>query len=137
MSDIVVTVPLTFQFSEFPGLRGLDAWCAEGDAAGEEPSGRRWRFTTYGGRPRITPGERVYVVCEDRLRGYAPLVELQCEGRAVHLIRAGGAVAITIPDRITGFRGWRYCWWDRDEEEIFPGWMIIDRRDWKRQRQIR
>ncbi len=128
MSDVVVTVPINFRFDECPGLRGLDAWCAEGDIAGAEYTGSLWRFTTSGGRPNITPGERVYIVCEDRLRGYAPLVRLRCEGRSVNLIRGGGAVAVTIPERITGFRGWRYRWWDREDEERFPGWRTIDRR---------
>lgn len=131
MSDVVVTVPINVTIPEEPGLRGLDAWCAEGDAAGEQASGFLWRFTTSGGLPNITPGERVYIVCEDRLRGYAPLVKLRCDG-GVHLIRGGGAVAVTIPGKLVGFRGWRYRWWDRSMEEPFPEWRTRDRRNKQR-----
>ncbi len=130
MSDVVVTVPINFRLPEFPGLRGLDAWIAEGDAAGEEESGGLWHFTTGGARPDIVPGERVYVVCENRLRGYAPLVRLICDFDSwrVDFMRAGGAVAVTIPSKIVGFQGWRYCWWDRSEEVPFPDWKTADRR---------
>lgn len=136
MPDVVVTVPINFRLPEAPDLRGLDAWCAEGDAAGEEESGQLWLFSTSGGRPDIFPGERVYIVCEDRLRGYAPLVQLQCDGRAVHLIRGGGAVAITIPEMITGFRGWRYRWWTRADEVSFLDWITTDRRHQPPQKQF-
>jgi hypothetical protein len=119
--DVVVTVPKTFTHPAAPGKRGLAAWLAEGDAPGEEWTGLDWEFTTWGFRPKILPGERVYVVCEGRLVGYAPLTELYCEfdgggpGR-VMFVRAGGAVACTIPEKITGFRGWRTRWWDRADE---------------------
>jgi hypothetical protein len=129
MSDVVVTVPKTFQYG---GFRGLKAWCAEGDCAGEaQDSGELWDYSTWGVRPDIRPGERVYIVCEDRLRGYAPLVELDFIERRpgqgyVVLLRKGGAVAVTIPDRITGFRGWRYRWWKREDEIPFPDWRTTD-----------
>ena len=128
MSDVVVTVPINFQIPEAPDLRGLDAWRAEGDAAGEEESGVLWCFTTGGAMPIIQPGERVHVVCEDRLRGYAPLVDLRYRCGRVDLMRRGGAIAITIPEKIVGFRGWRYRWWDRSKEVPFPDWMTADRR---------
>lgn len=128
MPDVVVTVPINFRFAEAPNLRGLDAWCAEGDAAGSDDSGTLWRFTTSGGLPNIQRGERVYVVCEDRLRGYSPLVSVRIEGRRIHLIRGGSAVAMTIPGNITGFGGWRYRWWNREVEVPFPNWMTTDRR---------
>ena len=109
MPDIVVTVPKTFRYA---GKVGLAAWLAEGDCPGQPWTGDYSVFTTWGGRPDIQPGERVYVVCEGRLVGYAPLVELNWCGNRVELVRAGGAVACTIPEPITGFRGWRYRWWD-------------------------
>ena len=127
--DVVVTVPKTF---EYEGLRGLAAWCAEGDCAGEaQDSGEMWDYSTWGARPNIKPGERVYVVCEDHLRGYAPLVELCFEeahgGKGyLEFWRRDGAVAVTIPERITGFRGWRYRWWKREDEVPFPGWRTTD-----------
>lgn len=111
--DVVVTVPKWF---------GLDTWIEEGDAAGEPWSGRLWDFTTAGARPRIQLGERVYVVCHRRLRGFAPLVELVVDGRRLTFVRGGGAVAVTIPEPITGFRGWRYRWWDVKQEQAFPAW---------------
>ena len=84
--------------------------------------------------PSILFGDRVYVVCEDRLRGYALLVQMAREGRCIHLVRGGGAVAVTIPERITGFRGWRYRWWELTSEIPFPDWRTADRRH--RQRQL-
>jgi hypothetical protein len=127
--DVVVTVPKNFSYG---GLRGLAAWCAEGDCAGEaQDSGEMWDYTTWGTRPKIKPGERVYVVCEARLRGYAPLVELDFDERRpgqgyVTFLRQNGAVAVTIPTRITGFRGWAYRWWDREQEVPFPNWRTTD-----------
>ena len=115
MSDIVVTVPKSF---------GLDTWIEEGDAAGEPWSGELWDYRTAGNRPRIQPGERVYVVFNGKVRGYAPLVELIVEGRRLTFMRGGGAVVVTVPETIIGFRGWRYRWWDRSVEQPFPEWRI-------------
>lgn len=119
MSDVVVTVP-----------KGIwTEWVKEGDAAGEPWSGERWGFYTWGTRPDISKGERVYVVAHGRLRGYAPLEEVVFDpsragsalGRVV-LVRAGGAVAVTVPEEIRGFRGCRRRWWDREAETPFPDW---------------
>lgn len=119
MSDIVVTVPKSF---------GLAEWIAEGDPAGTEWSGELWGFTVRGGRPNIQPGERVYIVCEDRLRGYAPIVRMDQLGpRYWELGRGGDAVAVTLPQNITGFRGWRYRWWNRENEIPFPEWKTEGR----------
>lgn len=125
MPDVVVTVPQSF---------GLDAWIAEGDLPGEPWSGETYGFDLGGPMPDIQPFERVYVVYKDKLRGYAPLIEVTwhgkifgdpCRGRFA-LIRGGGAVAVTIPEPIRGFRGWRYRWWDRAVEVPFPNWMEAD-----------
>ena len=129
MADIVVTVPIKFEYAGAPGLRGLDAWCAEGDIAGEEDSDKLWCFTTGGAKPNVKPGDRVYIVCEDRLRGYAPLVELLYCFNVVGFVRGGNAVAVTIPEKITGFRGWRFRWWFRSDEVPFPDWQTTDRRN--------
>lgn len=124
MSDVVVTVPKNFTHPAAPGKRGLAAWLAEGDPPGSEWSGQDWWFTTYGTVPDIQPGERVYVVCEGRLVGYSPLVHTMIQGddvRGYHgpiaFVRRGGAVACTIDEPITGFRGWRYRWWKREAEK--------------------
>lgn len=114
MTDVVVTVPQSF---------GLDTWIDEGDAAGEEWSGQEWDFYLAGLRPVIKEGERVYVVYNGALRGYAPLVRIDSQGGSrFSLVRHGGAVAVTIPEFIQGFRGWRYRWWDRSVEVPFPDW---------------
>lgn len=118
MSDIVVTVP----------KRLWKEWIEEGDLPGEEA---RWESHFWlAGRafpPIIKPGERVYVVAHGKLRGYAPLVRVEpvCTLRpAVScLVRAGGAVAVTIPEPVCGFRGWHYRWWNRSDEQPFPDWM--------------
>lgn len=112
MSDVVVTVPKAV-WSE---------WIAEGDAAGEPPSGNGYFFTIPHPAPDIRPGERVYVVAHGRLRGYAPLVRLDRAFGSLALIREGGAVAVTIDQPIRGFRGWRYRWWNRSDEVPFPDW---------------
>lgn len=89
---------------------------------GEPWSGQEWAFSCGCHKPEIKPGERVYVVCEGRLVGYAPLVRLEnvpgknAAGRWL-LIRGGGAVACTIDRPIVGFMGFRYRWWKREEEK--------------------
>lgn len=115
MSDVVVTVPLSF---------GLERWILEGDAAGETWSGELWDFGVAGAKPDIAPGERVYIVYNRKLRGYAPLVELALAGpRYWYLVRGGGAVAVTIDETIVGFRGWRRRWWPRELERPFQDWQ--------------
>lgn len=115
--DVCVTVPKNIWFE----------WIAEGDSVGEPPTGELWGYSTWGPKPDIAIGERVYVVAHGRLRGYAPLTVLEYEhvssgqGRCA-FGRAGGAVAVTIAEPITGFRGWRYRWWKQEIEFPFPDW---------------
>jgi hypothetical protein len=118
MTDVVVTVP-----------KGLWAeWIGEGDLPGDAPSGYESHFwirqSDY--MPAIHPGERVYIVAHGRLRGYAPLrrTEHICRLAPTRscFVRDGGAVAVTIPEPIVGFRGWRYRWWDRSTEQPFEAW---------------
>lgn len=117
MSDVVVTVPKAL----------WEDWIAEGDAVGDPPTGEEWGFYVGGfTRPKIEPGERVYVVAHGRLRGYAPLTRLVVQGPRVVFCRAGGAVAVTVPEPIRGFQGWRYRWWDRSAESPFPDWRTRD-----------
>ncbi len=113
--DVVVTLPKSF---------GLAAWIAEGDAAGDPPSRwqQEWDFYIGSFRPRIDPGERVYVMFNGALRGYAPLVRVERYGRAYSLVRHAGAMAVTIPEFVPGFRSWRYRWWEREIEIPFPDW---------------
>lgn len=80
-------------------------------------------------RPKISPGERVYIVAHGLLRGYAPLHKIESApvrfgGRrdGFALVRRGGAVAVTIDQEIRGFQGWRYRWWEREFERPFPGY---------------
>lgn len=112
MPDVVVTVPKGIWWD----------WIYEGDAVGARESGEEWGFFLgrAQGVPDIRPGERVYVVAHGRLRGYSPLTRLQRYPLA--LGRRGGAVAVTIPEPIVGFRGWRYRWWERAAEVPFPRW---------------
>jgi len=112
MSDVVVTVP----------QRLWQEWIAEGDGPGEEWSGLESFFHVGGGRPRIVPGERVYIVAYGLLRGYAPLVRLEETDFGFELVRRDRAEAVTIDEPIPGFRGWRYRWWQREVEREFPDW---------------
>lgn len=134
MSDVVVTVPKNFRLDEAEGtrlanLRGLAAWIAEGDAAPADDerdvswSGGEWCFSLGGNKPNIREGERVYVVCEGKLRGYAPLLYVDDLGYGRYgLIRNGHAVAVTIDEPIRGFQGFRYRWWKYEDEKSFPTW---------------
>lgn len=112
MSDVVVTVP----------KRLWTEWLAEGDLPDAAATGREYAFWLGGPRPRIRPGERVYIVAHGHLRGWAPLTRIVTDGSWFGLCRAGGAVACTIAAPIPGFRGWRYRWWDRADERPFPAW---------------
>lgn len=119
MSDVVVTLPMNF---EYGNARGIRAWIAEGDPAGTPWSGEEWGWYMGGFPPCIEPGERVYVVHRGKLRGYAPLTRIQGTPPGFALIRRGDAVAVTVPFSIPGFRGFRYRWWERDDEVPFPDW---------------
>ncbi len=112
--DVVVTVPKRF---------GLDRWIAEGDPAGSPWSGQAWHFYLGGVLPRIQPGERVYVVYNGALRGYAPLIRIDVEGWQYGLVRHGAAVAVSLAEYIPGFRGFRYRWWERALEQPFADWQ--------------
>lgn len=113
MPDVVVTVPKSF---------GLKAWIDEGDLPGEDWSGLEWHFYLGGAVPRIVPGDRIYIVYNGKLRGYAPLVRLERNARGCALVRHNDAVPVTINETIVGFRGFRYRWWDRNIEVPFPEW---------------
>lgn len=116
MPDVVVTVPQSF---------GLDQWVAEGDPAGAPWSGQEWHFYLAGSPPLMVPGDRVYVVYKNAIRGYAPLVRIErsASRSAFALVRHGDAAAVTIPETVHGFRGWRYTWWERAAEMPFPMWQ--------------
>jgi hypothetical protein len=115
MADLVVTVPKS---------RWSD-WIGEGDLPGQEAEyeSHFWLPSL----PRdVAVGDRLYIVAHDKLRGYAPITawELECElnpSRAC-LVREGGAVAVTLPEPIRGFQGWRRRWWEREAEVPFPAW---------------
>jgi hypothetical protein len=125
--DVVITVPKSF---------GWENWIAEGDPAGSSRwSGLEWHFYLSNRRPKIDPGERVYVVFNGKLRGYAPLVKIDEDDMRAGalepygppryryaLVRHGDAVAVTIPRTILGFRGFRYRFWEYGEEVAFPDW---------------
>ena len=115
MSDLVGTCPKDFWLE----------WIAEGDAAGDPPTGEEWGWYTQHSLIRqIRPGDRFYVVAHGRLRGYAPVTRVQLSpiGRGGAICREGGAVACTIDEPVPGFRGLRERWWRREDERPFPEW---------------
>ncbi len=118
MADLVVTVPKPLW---------LD-WIDEGDAVGDPETGEEWGFFVGRRRPPIDPGERLYIVSHDRVRGYAPVTRVafvRGDGNpwgSWAIGRRGGAVAVTVPWSVGGFRGWRRRWWDRGVEQPFPDW---------------
>lgn len=116
MADVVVTVP-KMQWRD---------WIEEGDLPGSEWSRNTSHFWVQH-LPTISPGERVYIVAHGRLRGYAPLVmtERYCELNPYKscLMRMGDAKAVTIDEPVRGFQGWRYRWWEREDEKPYPDWQ--------------
>lgn len=121
MADVVVTLPKSF---------GLKRWIGEGDAAGDTPhpdtlAGCRGYWWGVPSRPNVEVGERVYVVYDGRLIGYAPLDRISLHGGRWFLGRALGATAVTIDEEIKGFRGYRYRWWKLSVERPFPEWRNL------------
>jgi len=110
--NLVVTVPKWF----------WPEWITEGDAVGEPVTGEEWGFFLGGAKPPIGAGDLLYIVAHNRLRGYAPVTDLQFNGSQWAICRRGGAVAITIPERIRGFQGFRKVWWPKEAEIPFPDW---------------
>lgn len=125
--DVVVTVPKS----------RWDHWLSEGGLPGSRDD-NEYGFTVSS-RPDIEPGERVYIVAGGKLRGYAPLTrvahaEMFRYGRSkdyafyrgkYSLVRNGKAKAVTIPEDIKGFRGYRYRWWRRRDETTFRDWQVL------------
>ncbi|MAZ56839.1 hypothetical protein CL653_03540 [bacterium] len=112
MADLVVTVPKN---------QWLD-WIEEGDAAGDPATGIEWAFFIGGKKPNILPGERLYIVAWGRLRGYSPIDRVERQGDKWAICRYGDAVAVTIDQHIKGFQGWRYRWWEYEDEFPFEKW---------------
>lgn len=110
-------------------------WIAEGDAAGDSPTGTEWGYFMGGRKPNIQAGDRLYIVAHGMLRGYAPVTRLTTStGQLVGsdtilppfekwcICREGNAVAVTVHQKIKGFQGWRYVWWKTEDEIPFPNW---------------
>ena len=113
MPDLVVTVPKDV----------WAYWIQEGDPAGTPESGEEWAFFVGGAKPKIEPGDRLYIVAWGKLRGYSPVTRvIKREGRGWGICRRGGAVACTIPEAVPGFRGHRARWWDRKIETTYSNW---------------
>jgi hypothetical protein len=89
MTDLVGTCPKTF----------WDEWIAEGGAAGAPETGEEWGWYTKARMARvIRPGDRFYIVAGGRLRGWAPVVRLDCFERGFAIIRQGGAVVCSLAE---------------------------------------
>jgi hypothetical protein len=114
MPDLVGTCPKDF----------WEEWIAEGDAAGDPATGEEWGWYTGDRKASsIKPGERFYVVAHGKLRGWAPVTRVErCPDGTFVICRHGGAVACTIAEPITGFRGLRLRWWKREDEKPFDNW---------------
>lgn len=117
MPDLVVTVPKA-QWA---------IWLQEGDLPGEDAQYQSHFWIPALNLPKAVRGSRVYIVAHGRVRGFAPLVEIERSCRLspsrACLLREGGAEAVTIPEPVRGFQGWRYRWWERDTEVPFPDWQ--------------
>lgn len=72
---------------------------------------------------KIKAGERLYIVCSNKLRGYSIITDIRrVDDKRWAFVRRDGAVACTITRRI---KGYRYRWWNREDEVPFPGWNIL------------
>lgn len=132
MADVCVTVPkqLWAEWLEEGDLARSDEW------AGKSPADwngtHEYGFYMRGKPPLILPGQRVYIVAHGLLRGYAPLKYIDSGERfgggpdSFALVRHGDAIAVTIPEPIRGFQGYRYRWWEDSQEIPFPNWMLTD-----------
>lgn len=127
--DIVVTLPKSF---------GLRRWIDEGDPAGRAWSGTEWGWFMGGNPPKkLNPRDRVYVVYSGHLIGYSPLLRIEDDPHGFDtnveqafrggfaLVRGGDAVPVTIDEKIRGFQGYRYRWWDRKDERPYPEWKDL------------
>ena len=118
MADLVGTCPKDF----------WEEWIAEGDAAGDPPTGQEWGwYTSHRLAKSMKPGDRFYVVAHGKLRGWAPVTRVVVEGSDNDhyvICREAGAVACTIPEIIPGFRGLRLRWWPREQEQPFENWKV-------------
>ncbi len=114
MADVVVCVPRA---------KWRD-WIGEGVLAGQSSTQRFGFYVRSAERPPIEPGDRVYVIAWDRLRGYAPLVELKEEPDGYTFVRTGNAVSCTLPAEVKGFPGWKLRWWQLADEQPFAGWQV-------------
>lgn len=130
MSDIVVTVAKTFTLPSAPGLKGLAAWI-KGVLSTVEPLSFDYfcEHTIGCARPQIAAAERVYILCEGRIRGFCPLIgirEVPHAGKnTFRLLLGAGGEAVTVPWDVNGFGGWCYRWWDRSDELPFPDWRTV------------
>lgn len=113
MADLVVCVPRQ---------RWRD-WLREGSLPGDQSTDRFGFYVKTDERPPVEPGDRIYVIAWDRLRGYAPLLELQEAREGFTLIRAGNAVACTLPSPTKSFPGWKLRWWQCGDEVPFADWQ--------------
>jgi hypothetical protein len=113
--DVVATCPRGF----------WNAWIAEGSPAGGKDSRKEYAWWT---KSRIVlklqPGDRFYVVCRGKLRGWAPVtgVIYNPDTEQFGVIRRAGAVACTIAKKIPGFQGVRNRFWNYEDELPFPDW---------------
>lgn len=119
--DIVVTVPKQLWLM----------WINEGNLPGQPWNGLLNHFMIPQGRLPLNlhSGDRLYIVAYGKLRGFSPIVdwEQQCTLNPFRscLIRKNDAKAVTIPENIKGFQGWRYRFWNREDEIEFKDWMDI------------
>jgi hypothetical protein len=153
MPDIVVTVPMArwedwLDEGDLPG----DEWDGVSEyhwfARGPKPqiaAGQRVYIVAHGKVRGYAPLVAIDSVVSGRKRdrfsvvrivtqpdGHAkyvhwfpqPLPEWWWPGSDYGLVRHGGAVAVTIPDAVRGFQGWRYRWWPLEREIPFPDWML-------------
>ena len=109
-------------------MKEWEEWIAEGDAAGTPETGVEYSWYTRDRQAaKMSPGDRFYVVAHGRLRGYAPVVEVETwyDGKSFAIVRKGNAVACTIDAPCPGFRGLRRPWWRREDEKPFTDWRAV------------
>lgn len=114
-ADLVVCLPVAL-FHDWYDEGGTPDWADDNEYT--------WEIGSQPPGSIQTNHSRLSIVCAGVLRGFAPIRRVeQVAGRRWALIRDGrSAEAVTIPEQIKSFRGWRYRWWDHEDERPFDEW---------------
>lgn len=110
--DIVLYIP----------ERSWERFLAEGDT----PNDGEWSGLTHphclSGRPKnLQRGDHVYFASGGEVRYRAPIFGTAEHNGRFYLLRQGGAEWVELDEPVRPFQGFRYRWWDLDDEVHYQG----------------